>query len=70
MVPADTPPPSLAAERLLVWRGTEGRPFLVSDRPEASALPAYRRRALITGGIGAALLCFAAYELVTTVTGR
>ncbi|WP_218509858.1 hypothetical protein [Variovorax sp. dw_308] len=61
----DGPPPALSPNARMVWKGHGDRPFIVSDRPERGALAALRKRAWITGGIGAAILCFVLYELVS-----
>ncbi|MEJ8845642.1 hypothetical protein [Variovorax rhizosphaerae] len=60
----DAAPPVLPPDARVVWKGHGDRPFLVSDRPGQGALAALRKRAWITGGIGAAILCFVVYELV------
>ena len=59
--------PALASNALVVWKGRADRPFLVSNRPEQSALATLRRRSLWTFGFGVAGLCFALYQLIDFV---
>jgi hypothetical protein len=60
----DSPPPTLAPAAVLVWKGRQGRGFIVSDRRESLALAHLRNRSLwlIAGGV--AVLCFGLYELI------
>lgn len=64
------PPPDIAPAALLVWKGRQGRPFLVSNQPERDALSALRRRSWLSFGIGAGVLCFTLYQLVELVSGK
>jgi hypothetical protein len=57
-------PPDLAPGALVVWKGRNGRPFLVSNRSENAALAALRTRSLWTFGAGAAVLCYTLYHVV------
>jgi hypothetical protein len=57
-------PPALAPSALVVWKGRSGRPFLVSNRTENTALAALRTRSLWTFGAGAAVLCYTLYHVV------
>jgi hypothetical protein len=57
-------PPDLAPSALVVWKGRNGRPFLVSNRSENAALAALRTRSLWTFGAGAAVLCYTLYHVV------
>lgn len=63
-------PPAIAPAALLVWRGRQGRPFLVSNQPERDALAALRRRSWLLFGVGAAVLCFTLYQLVELFSGK
>jgi hypothetical protein len=58
-----TDPPAIAPGARLVWKGRLGRPFVVSNQPQRGALDALRKRSLVLGGLGAALLCFSVYQL-------
>jgi len=51
-------------EAVLVWKGRQGRGFIVSDRRETGALAHLRKRSLglIAGGV--AVLCFGLYEVI------
>ena len=60
----DSAPPAVAPDRVLVWKGRGGRPFVVSNQPAAPALSALRRRALWRLAAGGGLLCYCLYELV------
>lgn len=64
------PPAELAPDALVVWKGRNGRPFLVSNQPEQAALAVLRRRSLWTFGFGAAALCFALYQFIELFSGR
>jgi hypothetical protein len=57
-------PPAMDPAALLVWKGLSGRPFVVSNLPETSALAGLRRRSLWTFVAGGAVLCFTLYQLV------
>ncbi len=63
-------PPQLAPNALVVWKGRLGHPFVVSNRPEKSALESLRRRSLWTFGTGGAALCFALYQSIELFTGK
>jgi len=63
-------PPDLAPTALVVWKGRVGRPFLVANRPEKSALESLRRRSLWTFGLGGAVLAFTLYQLVQLLGGQ
>ena len=65
-----TKPPALPAHSLVVWKGRNGRPFLVSNQPESTALANLRRRSLWTFGAGGAVLCFTLYQFVQLFTGK
>jgi hypothetical protein len=60
----DAPPPALAPEAVLVWKGRQGRGFIVSDRRETGALAHLRKRSLGLIGGGVAVLCFGLYEAI------
>ena len=66
----DSSPPSIEPAALLVWKGREGRPFLVSNQPESAALASLRRRSLWTCGLGAALLSYVLYAVVDWLFGK
>jgi hypothetical protein len=57
-------PPAIEPNALVVWKGRSGRPFLVSNRGEAAALAALRKRSLWTFAAGGAVLCYTLYQLV------
>ena len=63
-------PPQMAPNALVVWKGRLGHPFVVSNRPEKSALASLRRRSLWTFGTGGAALCFALYQFIELFTGQ
>lgn len=63
-------PPAIAPAALLVWKGRQGRPFLISNQPERDALAALRRRSWLLFGVGAAVLCFTLYQLVELLSGK
>jgi hypothetical protein len=56
-------PPAIAPDAPLIWKGGKSRPLLVSDRAMPEALASLRQRSLVFGGIGAALVAYALYEL-------
>jgi hypothetical protein len=60
-----SPPPTLAPTAVVVWRGRDGHPFLVSNRPESLALAHLRKRSLLRLLFGIGVLCYCLYELVT-----
>jgi hypothetical protein len=60
----DLPPPSLPPDAVLVWKGRQGRGFIVANRRESAALSALHRRSLGTTGIGIVMLCFALYQVL------
>lgn len=57
-------PPPMAPAALLVWKGRNGRPFVVSNCPQTAALAGLRRRSLVTFVFGGAILCFTLYQLI------
>ena len=63
-------PPVLAPNARVVWKGLQGQPFVVSNRPEQSALASLRKRSLWTIGAGGAALCFALYQFVELFGGK
>ncbi|MEO6409784.1 MAG: hypothetical protein ABIO45_13675 [Burkholderiaceae bacterium] len=63
-------PPPMAPDATLVWKGRDGHPFLVSNRPETAALAALRRRSLMLCAVGIGVMCYALYALVDAVFGR
>ena len=63
-------PPAIAPAAVLVWKGRQGRPFLVSNQPERDALAALRRRSWLSFGVGAGVLCFTLYQLVELLSGN
>jgi len=60
----DTPPPALAPDAVVVWKGRAGRAFIVSDQRETAALGDLRKRSLWLVGGGVALLCYGLYEVI------
>ncbi|MET0543450.1 MAG: hypothetical protein ABWZ88_17030 [Variovorax sp.] len=58
-----TPPPVMPLDARVVWKGRGGLPLIVSDRPAGDAMAALRRRALVTGGIGVAIILFVLWSL-------
>jgi hypothetical protein len=65
----DSPPPKLAPDAVVVWKGRAGRAFIVSDQLERGALSDLRKRSLWWIGGGVALLCYALYELIKLLNG-
>jgi hypothetical protein len=55
-------PPDLPPDAVLVWKGTAGRPFLVSNRQETQAVEQLRTRSLYKTGAGIAIVCYFLYE--------
>ena len=68
-VEASDEPPPLAPDATVVWKGREGRPFLVSNRTETAALALLRRRSLLTAAVGVGIMCFAVYALIDALFG-
>jgi len=62
------PPPLLPTARV-VCKGSSGRPLIVSNQPDTTTLESWRRRSLKLCTIGAAVVCFAAYQLVEFARG-
>jgi hypothetical protein len=56
--------PDLAPTDRLVWQGSAGEPFIVSDRPRQDALNGWRTRSRWLVGLGTGVLAFTAYALV------
>jgi hypothetical protein len=63
LTPQWTEPPALAAEQVVVWQGTNDRPFVISDRPEKRVLRTLRTGIALKSGIGALMLLGAVYAL-------
>jgi hypothetical protein len=63
-------PPALEPTALVVWKGRDGRPFLVANRPEKASLESLRRRSLWTFAFGGAVLAFTLYQLVELFVGK
>jgi hypothetical protein len=61
---AQSEPPLMDPAALLVWKGRNDRPFVVSNLPETAALAGLRRRSLWTFVAGGVVLCFTLYQLV------
>ena len=57
-------PPDLPPEAVLVWKGEGGRPFIVSNRGETTAVSQLRTRSMYRAGIGIAIVCYFLYELL------
>jgi hypothetical protein len=57
-------PPDLPPEAVLVWKGQGGRPFIVSNRGETTAVSQLRTRSMYRAGIGIAIVCYFLYELL------
>jgi hypothetical protein len=62
----ETPPPSLEATDVIIWKGRAGRPLIVSNQRETAAASQLRKRSLWYIGIGIAILCWILYELTKT----
>lgn len=60
----DVPLPALPADAVLVWKGRQGRGFIVANQRESAAITALRKRALGTGAAGVIVLCFALYQVL------
>lgn len=65
----DAMPPALPPNARVVWHGSGGRPLVVSNLPDDSALEAWRKRSLKLCAGGAAVLLFTVYQLVEFVVG-
>jgi hypothetical protein len=63
--PGNAPSPALGGSARLVWKGRAGHALIVSDRRENEALAQLRKRSMWSVAIGAAICCWALYELVT-----
>jgi hypothetical protein len=55
-------PPDLPSDAVLVWKGLAGRPFIVSNRRETTALSELRTRSLYKAAAGIAIVCYFLYE--------
>jgi hypothetical protein len=62
-------PPPISPDGRLVWKGRDGHPFIVSDQAEQEVLAALRKRSMIFGGVGIAMVCFAVYTLAEGLGG-
>jgi hypothetical protein len=62
----DVPLPNLDATAVVVWKGSAGRPLIVSNQRETAAASQLRKRSLWYIGIGIAILCWLLYELTKT----
>ena len=64
----DAPPPTLAPDAVVVWKGRQGRGFIVSDQRESGARKHLRKNSLwlIAGGV--AVLCFGLHEVIEVLT--
>ncbi len=62
----DSPPPVLAPDVEVIWKGLSGRPFMVSSTHETAALDRMRQRALWSLFIGAAMMCWVLYEIFSS----
>lgn len=60
----NVPLPELPPDAVLVWKGRQGRGFIVANRRESAALAALRKRSLGTTGAGVVVLCFALYQVL------
>jgi hypothetical protein len=57
-------PPDLPPDAVLVWKGSAGRPFIVSNRHETQAVEQLRTRSLYKAGGGIVIVCYVLYELL------
>jgi hypothetical protein len=64
----DSPPPALAPDAVLVWKGRQGRGFIVSDERENGARIHLRKRSLWVIASGVAVLCFGLHEVIQLLT--
>ena len=62
----DVQPPNLDASAVVVWKGSAGKPLIVSNERETAAASQLRKRSLWYIGIGIAILCWILYELTKT----
>jgi hypothetical protein len=60
----DAPLPDMPDDKVLVWKGRAGRPFIVASGVETNAVARLRTRSLYLLGGGIAVLCYCLYELL------
>ncbi len=60
-------PPALDPQRVLVWKGDQGRPFIIADRTEHDTIKSLHRRMWIFLMVGAGLMAGALYYALDAI---